>query len=138
MTKDTKAGYLIEAIGLLNCLPPDQLSPTLLSLIDLERDVEVITTLRDLAKIAAQPTVALPGAETTFTRMLETKHPFTYPVFEPIDPNEPSNHLKRLVTPRTRVLYEHENMPYGFHPSLEASPVNIIDEQIPSRQGAAR
>jgi|SRR5687767_7509250 hypothetical protein len=111
--RTARAGSLVEAVSLLNCLSPSQLNSALLSLSEFDRESEVITTLREVVRITAQPSLDIPRLPTSFARILEAKHPFTYPVFEPIDPNEANNHLKRLVTPRSKPFNHHENMPYA-------------------------
>jgi hypothetical protein len=102
---------LVEAIGLLNSLTPAEANLTLLKLVDVDRDAEIIATLRDVASITSRSSADVHETSTSFARMLEAKHPFTYPVFEPIDPKGPSDHLKRLVNPIRKSYYHNENMP---------------------------
>jgi hypothetical protein len=118
-TKIRDAGLLSEAIGLLDSMTPSRANAALAAVQDLNRDVDIITTLRDRAGASERDSDDTTGTLSDLRQLLGRMHPFSYPNLEPVDPNEPSNYLlKRIVTPWTKKQGQKqqrgcEDMPYA-------------------------
>jgi hypothetical protein len=113
-TKNANAGLLAEAIRLLNSMSPSKANAALAAVRTLDRDLDILKTLGDCTSAPAWQPNDTTNTSSEFWRLLESAHPFAYPNLEPIAPNEPSNYLKQLVTPRTKHQqhHGHENMSY--------------------------
>lgn len=129
-SKNPSTEYLIEAIALLNSLPPTQVQPTLLDLRDLNRDTEIIAALRDIVGIKAQHQS---DTSASFIQFLKLNHPFTYPAFEPINPMETSSYLKQLVNPKRIVPPHHlENLPVKSDLARKRDTQETTDDKQPA------
>jgi hypothetical protein len=110
-TKDKHAGFLQEGIRLLLSMDPSSASSALLAVGDLEIDTDIIDKLRDIASTTSLQTAYGTGPAAGFSRFLERKHQFSYPILAPTSPREPGDSLKRLLSPFTGARRFYENIP---------------------------
>lgn len=93
-------------------MPPAQTAAALLAVADLDKDTEIIAALRDMASSPTRQTAYITGPSTGFTRFLERKHPYAYPINAPTDPSEPRKSLSELIQPKLEAHRYNENIPY--------------------------
>jgi hypothetical protein len=98
----------------------------------LDRDLDILTTLRDRAGASHRDSNDTTGTLRDLSQLLGRMNPFSYPNFEPFNLNEPSNSLKRMVTPRTmkqdqQQQHSRENMSYAICALPVRAKVAVID-----------
>ncbi|OPB46196.1 C6 transcription factor [Trichoderma guizhouense] len=112
---DSSGQVLVEAIQILNAVPPQEAAKLLVTLRNIKDAPTILACLRDaFTKLVIQPSTIAAISGTAQRRdidiELETRHPLVYPILIPIDISSPESPFRRLVE-------SSGNLPRPFIPS---------------------